>query len=297
MDEFTSLAENKQDSSQKNDDNLSLFKTIIRKDTYFVMSPKQLDRLKLVSEAVFKLANETLLEIINQNEVESWMESRYGIVKSLWKNGKTGINLIRIDFAWDQEKNFKVLELNSPHQVGWILSGLVEKEASADKIGIPLAPQPMFYANYVLKKLGPKVAIIILSPNAEYDLLASQIESLGGKAKIIYLSEVGFQDIIDFAPTGLFWRCLPGLIERSELIIKISNLRIPQIPSFEYTTGAIPKTYLLSKSDFTKNLNLLEQHKAVLKAGDSAGGKEVILGKNFKDSWEDKLKEIMNSNR
>ncbi|CAG8769448.1 1711_t:CDS:1, partial [Dentiscutata heterogama] len=175
---------------KETDDNyLNLLKTVPIRDTYFVLSPKQLERLKLISEAVFKLANETLLEIIKQNEVESWMESKYDVVKSLWKNGQTGINLMRIDFAWDQENNFKILELNTAHQVGWIITSLVEKEASVDKIGTPLAPQLTFLANYVFKKLGPKIAIIILTPNVEYDLLARQIESLGGKAKIIYLSE------------------------------------------------------------------------------------------------------------
>ncbi|KAF0492474.1 hypothetical protein F8M41_021706 [Gigaspora margarita] len=314
MSEFT---ENKSRIEQKTtDDNyLSVLKTSPRNDTYFVLSPKQLEKLKLISEAVFKLANETLLELIKQDEVESWMESRYDIVKSLWKNGQIGINLMRIDFAWDQENNFKILELNTAHQVGWIKASLVEKEASADKIGIPLAPQPMFLANYVVKKLGPKIAIIILRQNLEYDLLVKQIESLGGKAKLIYLSEDGFQDIIDFAPTGLFWRAYPGLIERSELILKLSNLKIPQIPSFESLfisgdksflatlndrdniNGAIPKTFLLSKNDLTKNLNFLEQHKAVLKAGDSAAGLEIIIGKNFKNNWEDKLKEVMNSDK
>ncbi|CAG8741788.1 6372_t:CDS:1 [Racocetra fulgida] len=279
-----------------------------------VLSPKQLERLKLVSEAIFKLANETLLEIIKQSEVESWMESRYGVVKSLWKNGQTGINLIRIDFAWDQEKNFKVLELNTANQSCWILAGLVEKEASADKVGIPLAPQQMFCANYVINKLGPKIAIIIIDTMVECDLFARQIASLGGEAKAFYLTEVAIQDIISFAPTGLFWRCHTGLIERSELIFKLSNLRLPQIPSFECMfisgdksflatlndrdmTDAIPKTFVLSKSDLTKNLNFIEQHKAVLKAGDSSRGREIVIGKNFNDSWEDKLKEIMNSDK
>ncbi|CAG8818828.1 9790_t:CDS:1, partial [Racocetra persica] len=258
--------------------------------------------------------NETLLEIIKQNKVESWMESRYGVVKSLWKNGQTGINLMRIDFAWDQEKNFKVLELNAANQSCWVITSWIEKEASADKIGIPLAPQPMFYANYVLNKLGPKIAIIIIDTMVECDLLTRQIESLGGEAKTFYLTEVAIQDIIDFAPTGLFWRCHTGLIERSELIFKLSNLRLPQIPSFECMfisgdksflavlydrdmTDAIPKTYVLSKSDLKNNLNFLEQHKAVLKAGDSSRGREIVIGKNFTNRWEDKLKEVMNSNK
>ncbi|CAG8825717.1 14933_t:CDS:1, partial [Dentiscutata erythropus] len=89
---------------------------------------------------------------------------------------------------------------------------------------------------------------------------------------------------------------------------------LPQLPSFESMfiagdksflailndrdiTGAIPKTYVLSKNDLAKNLNIFEQHKAVLKAGNSSRGNEVILGKNFKNSWKDKLKEIMNSNK
>ncbi|KAF0553871.1 putative conserved protein, circularly permuted ATPgrasp superfamily [Gigaspora margarita] len=301
MDELMSLV----------DDNL--LKTESR-DTYFVLSPIQFEKLNQISESVFKLANETLLEIVNQNEVESWMESRYGVVKSLWKNGQTGMNLARIDFAWDQQKNFKVLELNTGSGSGWVRSSLTKKVASADKIGIPLAPPPTFYANYVLNKLGPKIAIIITEAVPECDLVARQIESLGGEAKVIYLSEVAVQDIIDFAPTGLLWRSHAGLVDHSELILKLSKLRLPQIPSFESmfisadksflavlsdrdTTGAIPKTYVLLKNDLTKNLNFMEQNKAVLKAGDSIRGREVVLGKNFKSSWEDKLKEIMNSNK
>ncbi|CAG8777807.1 14682_t:CDS:1 [Gigaspora margarita] len=293
------------------DDN---FLKMVTRDTYFVLSPNQLEKLKQISEAVFKLANEALLEIVNQNEIESWMESRYGVVKSLWKNGQTGMNLARIDFAWDQQKNLKVLELNTGNCSGWVFSSLTEKVASADKIGIPLAPPPTFYANYVLNKLGPKIAIIVLYEVPECDLVAKQIESLGGEAKVIYLSEVGVQDIIDFAPTGLLWRSHTGLVDHSELILKLSKLRLPQIPSFESmfisgdksflavlsdrdTTGAIPKTCVLLKNDLMKNLNFMEQHKAVLKAGDSSRGREVVLGKNFKSSWENKLKEIMNSNK
>ncbi|CAG8762014.1 6965_t:CDS:2, partial [Gigaspora rosea] len=114
--------------------------------------------------------------------------------------------------------------------------------------------------------------------------------SLGGKAKLIYLSEDGFQDIIDFAPTGLFWRAYPGLIERSELILKLSNLKIPQIPSFESLFISGDKSFLTTLSD-KDDIN------AVLKAGDSAAGLEIIIGKNFKNSWEDKLKEVMNSDK
>ncbi|CAG8741687.1 13395_t:CDS:2 [Gigaspora margarita] len=198
------------------DDNL--LKTESR-DSYFVLSPIQFEKLKQISEAVFKLANETLLEIVNQNEVESWIESRYGVVKSLWKN------------------ELKVEELNTGSGSGWVRSSLTKKVASADKIGIPLAPPPTFYANYVLYKLGPKIAIIITEAVPECDFVARQIECLGGEAKVIYLSEV-----ID-----------------------------------KYTTGAIPKTYVLLTNDLTKNLNFMEQNKAVLKAEIMNSNKEWII--------------------
>ncbi|CAG8545037.1 14987_t:CDS:2, partial [Dentiscutata erythropus] len=160
MNELVSLTENKSriEQKRKDDNSLSFLKTFVSRDTYFVLSPNQLERLKQISEAIFKLANETLLEIIKQNEVESWMESRY-------------------------EKNFKILELNTGSSAGWEVSGLIEKEASAYKIGAPLAPPPMILATYL------------------------QIESMGGDARIFNLIETSFQDIIDFAPTGIFWRC------------------------------------------------------------------------------------------
>ncbi|CAG8828093.1 23724_t:CDS:1, partial [Cetraspora pellucida] len=81
MSELTSSTTNRVKIEQKmtDDDYSSLVKKITSRDTYFVLSPKQLEKIKLISEAIFKLANETLLEIIKQNEVEPWMESRYGV--------------------------------------------------------------------------------------------------------------------------------------------------------------------------------------------------------------------------
>src|ERR1700722_13880550 len=131
------------------------------RSTYFVLSLSQLDELKQISERIFKLANETLLHIIQQKEVEPWLESRYGVVKSLWKKGQVGINLLRIDFAWNKAGKLQVLELNTSSHSGWIKSGLIEQESAAEKIGIPLAPKPMFYAKYLLEKLGPKIAIMV----------------------------------------------------------------------------------------------------------------------------------------
>lgn len=283
--------------------------------TYFTLSSSQLKELKQISEKIFKLANKTLLDIIKQKKFELWMESRYGIVKSLWENGQTGINLMRIDFAWDQTGNLKVLELNTTSHSGWIKAGLVEKESAADKIGIPLAPQPLFYAKYVLEKLGSKIAIMVkgVDYSKELDLLLLQLENLGGKGRIIILSENAVQKVINFAPTGLFWRCHAALVEHSELVLKLAKLGLPQLSSFESLfisgdksflaslwerdiTGAIPKTYVLSKSNLAQNLSWLEKDQVVLKPGDLARGEKIFFGKNFtKKAWEEKIKEVMNS--
>ena len=243
------------------------------------------------------------------------MESRYGAVKSLWENGQVGINLMRIDFAWDQTGNWQALELNTSSHSGWIKSGLVEKESAADKVGIPLAPESMFYAKYVLEKLGSKIAIMVkgIEYNKELDLLLLQFENLGGKGRIIILSENALSEITDFAPTGLFWRCHAALVEHSELVLKLAKLSRPQISSFESlfisgdksflttlwerdTTGAIPKTCVLSKNNLVQNLNWLEKDQVVLKPGDLARGEKVFFGKNFaKKGWEEKIKEAMRS--
>jgi len=282
---------------------------------YFILSSSQLTELKQISEKIFKLANESLLDIIKQENIEPWMESRYGAVKSLWENSQTGINLMRIDFAWDQTGNWQALELNTSSHSGWIKSGLVEKESAADKIGIPLAPEPMFYAKYVLEKLGSRIAIMVkgIEYNKELDLLLIQLENLGGKGRIIVLSETALSEITDFAPTGLFWRCHAALVEHSELVLKLAKLSRPQISSFESlfisgdksflatlrerdTTGAIPKTCVLSKNNLVQNLSWLEKDQVVLKPGDLARGEKVFFGKNFtKKGWEEKIKEAMSS--
>ncbi|CAG8812079.1 35730_t:CDS:1, partial [Racocetra persica] len=196
-------------------------------------------------------------------------------------------------------------------------SGLIEQKSAADKIGIPLAPKPLFYSKYVLEKLGPKIAIMVKGTeySKELDLLLPQLESLGGKGRIIALSETALAEVSDFAPTGLFWRCHAALVEHSELVLQLAKLGLPQISSFESlfisgdksfltilkkrdTTGTIPQTYVLSKNDLAQNLNLLVKDRSVLKPGDSARGEGVFLGKNFTNqAWEKKIKEVMNSQK
>lgn len=295
-------------------ENFDLLKSV-SKSTYFALSPNQLEELKTTAEKVFKLTNETLLEIIKQEENDPWINFRYGVVKSLWRNSNTGLSLMRIDFAWDQEGNLKVLELNAANQAGWIKNYIIEKEIRADKVGLPLSPQPIFYSKYVREKLGSKIAIIFLDGcyNKELKLIAQQIASFGGKCKVFCLSETTIPEIIDFSPTGLFWKCNASLIDYAPLVLRLSELGLPQVPSFESLfiagdksfltnlkdkddTGAIPLTCSLSKDDLAQNLNFLDQDKAVLKPGDLGRGKGVKFGKNFtKEVWEEKIKGAMNS--
>jgi glutathione synthase/RimK-type ligase-like ATP-grasp enzyme len=288
-------------------------------DTYFVLSSTQLKKLKLVSETIFRLTNDTLLDMVKQKNFESWMEVRYGVVKPLWSDDQAGVNLMRIDYAWDQEGNFKVLELNTASHSGWIKSGLTEQEASAAKVGLPLAPEFTFYAQYLLKKLGPRIAIIVIRENYQKqhkeltNWIVDQIETLGGKCQITYLSENNIQDIIDFNPSGIFWKTNSKLVEYSDLVFKLAQLDLPQIPSFtslfiagdkaflatlrkKDTTGAIPQTYVLSKSDLANNFDLLAKDRAVLKPGDLSRGEGIKFGKYFEESaWQTEIEAATNS--
>ncbi|CAJ0865651.1 13928_t:CDS:10 [Entrophospora sp. SA101] len=187
-----------------------------------------------------------------------------------------------------------------------LMCHLAEKAIQADKVGLPLAPQPIFYSQCVLEKLGPKVAIIFppeynknLS-SQELNLVTQQIESLGGQCQAFCLSETVITEIIDFAPT-----------DYSELVLKLSELGLPQLPSFEALfiagdksflntlkdkTDLIPPTYVLSKNDLTQNLSILAKDKVVLKPGDFGNGEGIFFGKNFTESaWKDKIREAMES--
>jgi hypothetical protein len=157
----------------------------------------------------------------------------------------------------------------------------------------------MFHIEYLTKKLGLKIAFITRKDyNRELDLLLQQIKTLGGQGKIIFLSENTVQEIIDFAPTGLIWKSPSRLVEQAELVHQIATLNLPQLPSFEAlfvagdkaflallqdkdTTGAIPKNYVLSKTDLAQNLNFLSKEKSVLKPGSLASGKGIEFGKNL----------------
>jgi hypothetical protein len=305
-------------NSQLTPEQQTIIDSFASKDTYFVLSSAQFEKLKLISETIFRLTNETLLDTVKQKDLEPWIEARYGIVKELWHNGQTGVNLMRIDFAWDQEGNFKILELNTASHSGWILSGLTEQAVSAKKVGLPLAPESMFYAKYLLEKLGPRVAIIVIRKDykawyRELNWLPAQIEALGGKCQVICLSETGIQELINFKPSGIFWKSNSRLVEHSELVLKVANLGFPQLPSFaalfiagdkafldtlknKDTSGAIPQTYVLSKSDLAKNFNLLAKDKAVLKPGDLSRGEGIKFGKHFdEEAWKTEIKATANS--
>lgn len=165
------------------------------------------------------------------------------------------------------------------------------------------------------EKLGSKIAIIFLDGcyNKELNLIAQQLASLGGKCEVFCLSEVTVLEIIDFAPTGLFWKCNASLIDYAPLVLKLFELDLPQVPSFESLfiagdksfltnlkekddTGVISKTYSLSKNNLSQNLSFLPQNKAVLKPGGLGRGKGIKFGKDFtKEAWRDKIKEAMNS--
>lgn len=282
---------------------------------YFKLSKIKYLKLKTISEYVFKLANETLLEIIENENQEEWIESRYDIVKKLWYKGKNGINLMRIDFAWDNNYNLKVLELNTSSQGGWILTGITDKESSANKIGIPLAPDSKNYVNYLFKKLGMKIVFIVsrYDYNKELDILSKQIEELGGKSIIIKIDKNCIQKIIDFNPTGIFWKSTSILVNNYKIVIEISKLNLQQIPSFEsiFISGdksfleilkkkdimnVIPKTYIIDKNNIYKNLNFLNKDDSVLKPGDLARGENIIFGKNCNnDTWKKHIQNAMDS--
>jgi glutathione synthase/RimK-type ligase-like ATP-grasp enzyme len=121
---------------------------------------------------------------------------------------------------------------------------------------------------------------------------------LGGECQFICLSETSRQDIINFNPSGLFWKSNSRLVEQAELVLEVAKLGLPQIPSFEAlfiagdkaflatlknrdTSGSIPLTYVLSKNDLVKNIGFFTKNKAVLKPGDLSRGEGIKFGKNF----------------
>ncbi|CAH1759704.1 12001_t:CDS:2 [Entrophospora sp. SA101] len=202
-------------------------------DTYFALSSTQFEKLKSISEKIFKSTEEVLLA--------TWIESRYGIVK--------------------------------------------EQTSLAKETGLPLAPELTFYAKYLLKKLGSRIAIVVI--RADYKEWYEELNRL--------LTQI------------------EDLVERAELVLKVAKLGLPQIPSFEAlfisgdkaflatlrnqdTSGVIPPTYVLSRSDLTKNFALLPKDKAVLKPGDLSRGEGIKFGKHFAEkAWQAEIETATNS--
>ena len=103
------------------------------------------------------------------------------------------------------------------------------------------------------------------------------------------------------------------MIGYAELVLKLSELGLPQLPSFESLfiagdksflatlkdkdeSSLIPPTCVLSKDDLDQNISFLEKDKSVLKPGDLGNGEGIEFGKNFTESsWRDKISRTMKS--
>ncbi|CAO3637600.1 unnamed protein product [Cunninghamella blakesleeana] len=302
---------------------------------YFKLTEKEYQNVKSVSEYVYQLANNTLLETIQkkkwEEEDEKWIESRYHPVKSLWSNHRTthhakGINLVRIDYAWDQEGNLKVLEINTSGQGGWIPHAINPEFPYFETIGKPLPPPKGFITNYLINKLGKRILILCCSSNVkeEHRLMMKEIKELGGEClrlsllpdnnenKENHIKQL-MQDIHQFQPTGIHMRLLARMVFYSDYITQIANLNLPQCVSYEsiFIAGdksflqllhkkdernVIPKTFILDKSDLDKNLSLIEKDLAVLKPGDLGLGMGIQFGKNCDDdTWKQHIQKAMAS--
>ncbi|CAJ0747103.1 20026_t:CDS:2 [Entrophospora sp. SA101] len=224
-------------------------------DTYFALSSTQFEKLKSISEKIFKSTEEVLLA--------TWIESRYGIVKE-----QSEFNADR--FCLGPGRKLKDTRIES---------------SLAKETGLPLAPELTFYAKYLLKKLGSRIAIVVI--RADYKEWYEELNRL--------LTQI------------------EDLVERAELVLKVAKLGLPQIPSFEAlfisgdkaflatlrnqdTSGVIPPTYVLSRSDLTKNFALLPKDKAVLKPGDLSRGEGIKFGKHFAEkAWQAEIETATNS--
>ncbi|CAO3637592.1 unnamed protein product [Cunninghamella blakesleeana] len=303
---------------------------------YFPLTEKEYQNIKSVSEYVYQLTNSALLETIQKetNEVdEKWIESKYHSTKPLWSNHHTtnhakGINLMRIDYAWDHEGNLKVLELNTSGQGGWVLLYLEPQAPYHETYGKLLSPPREFLANYLVNKLGNRIAYLVYrntSLKEENDLIVKQIKALGGDCLILpsfpYDSDEMSEDrmnqlmqaIHEYQPTGIHMLFIPKIVDYADKLIQIANLNLPQSVSYEsmFIAGdksflqtlhkkdernVIPKSFVLDKSDLDKNLHLIEKDHAVLKPGDLALGINVLFGKNCDDdTWKQHIQNAMAS--
>ncbi|CAO3637576.1 unnamed protein product [Cunninghamella blakesleeana] len=303
---------------------------------YFKLTKKEYQNIKSLSEYVYQLANKILLETIQkekmEEEDEKWIESRYHSTKPLWSNHRTthhtkGINLMRIDYAWDQEGNLKVLELNTDGQGGWIDQAKRPELPYLETIGTPLPPPKQFLANYLINKLGKRILLLVYDKNydRENDEVAEEIKELGGDCLLLSLlpndnEEDGkkedhmnqlMKEIHQFQPTGIHLRFLPDSVAYIDYVSQIADLNLPQSVSYEslFISGdksflqllykndernVIPTSFVLDKSNLDKNLHLIEKDHAVLKPGDLAKGTSVLFGKNCDDAtWKQHIQEAM----
>jgi hypothetical protein len=106
--------------------------------------------------------------------------------------------------------------LNTSSHSGWIVSGLVEQETAADKVGIPLAPEPMFYAKYVLEKLGSKIAITVkgIEYSKELDLLLPKLKTWVENAKLSVFQKLVGKILSISIPRGYFEKAILDWLSR-----------------------------------------------------------------------------------
>lgn len=273
---------------------------VVNKPYYISNEEKKI--LEETSIYIYKLVNKTL--------------------KNKLKNNKESINLMRIDYAWDENGNLKVLELNTAGQQGWILIKESEKKITKDDT---LSPNPNFLPNYLIDTLGNNIAIIsnytendILDNDThsnieiiELKLLIEKIKCIGKKCKIITLDENIIDKINKYNPTGVYWRGNHSIKKELDIsfkknIYKEINKKYKQIPSFGSLfesdnksflkdikgdiKNVIPKTF----NPFKNNIKNLLKDELVLKPNNSSGGENIIFGEDCNDYlWKNYLNNII----
>ncbi|KAA2263364.1 hypothetical protein F0L68_10020 [Solihabitans fulvus] len=187
-------------------------------------------------------------------ERPAWLADRYGplLDQALRRGLYTGeIPIMRLDLAWTGDGEPRVLEFNTACPGGFLFTPRVAEKMGADSYGRSVAPARTRFAEFLMRELGERVAIVTWGSDYafELDTLAGEIQELGGDAIITDPLRDGGAAMADYRPTGLYWKSDPLrlLLDPDAVARTVGDL--PSFSPFDAMTFVEDKSFVAHVSE------------------------------------------------
>ncbi|MFI5777526.1 hypothetical protein [Nocardia sp. NPDC051570] len=158
---------------------------------------------------------------------------------------------MRLDLAWTGGGEPRVLEFNTACPGGFLFAPLVAEKMGADSFGRSISPARNRFASFLLRELGPRVAIVTWGSDYafELDTLVAGIDALGGDAIITDPLRDDGAALARFRPTGLYWKSDPLRLLLAPAAVAATVGDLPSFSPFDAMTFVEDKSFVAYVSE------------------------------------------------